>query len=161
MEQISSREGVSPSCSLLYFVWDVMIKWWKELRGTLNLTHWNRDKADWIFVLEFEEQKSRQIVEIRIDRKIMWEIFFDNLHQCKDNCTIVVPKNLWKQKEKKVVWIKKEKYWEVSKKEIEEYLKENWMENEGWIWYPSNRQWGIRYLENWERQEEVYLYRYI
>lgn len=132
-----------------------------ELKWTLNLTNWSRDKENWVFVLEFEDSLSREVIAIEISREEMAEIFFSNLHKCEQNCKIKIPENVGKQRITEKHWVKM-KWYSLKEDDVKKYFEENWMNYNEWKRYEQRYQWGTRYWKHWEpNEQEIMLIKYV
>ncbi len=132
-----------------------------ELKWTLNLTNWSRDKENWIFVLEFKDSLSDEIINIEIPREEMAEIFFCNLHKYEPNCTIKIPENVGKQRIRELHRVKTEWY-SLSESDVKTYFEEKWMNYDERERYEQRTQWSIMYWKNWEPNEiEIMIVKYV
>lgn len=132
-----------------------------ELKWTLNLTNWNRDKENWVFVLEFEDSLSREVITIEIWREEMAEIFFSNYYKCEQSCKITIPENIGKQRitEKHLV---KMEWYSLKEEYVKRYFEENWMNYDELERYEQRTQSGTRYWKPWEpNEQEIMIIKYV
>lgn len=132
-----------------------------ELKWTLNLTNWSRDKERWVFVLEFEDSLSSEVITIEISREEMAEIFFSNVYKCEQNCKIKIPENVGKQRITEKHWVKI-KWYSLEEEDVKKYFEEKWMNYDEWERYEQRTQSGIRYWKDWEPNEiEIMIVKYV
>lgn len=132
-----------------------------ELKWTLNLTNWSRDKERWVFVLEFEDSNSSEVITIEISREEMAEIFFSNAYKCEQNCKIKIPENVGKQRITEKHWVKI-KWYSLEEEDVKKYFEEKWMNYDEWERYEQRTQSGIRYWKDWEPNEiEIMIVKYV
>lgn len=132
-----------------------------ELKWTLNLTNGSRDKEKWVFVLEFKDSLSREVITIEISREEMAEIFFSNYYKCEQNCKITIPENIGKQRIIENHWVKM-KWYSLTEDDVKKYFEENWMNYEERERYEQRYQWCTRYWKNWEsKEQEIMIIKYV
>ena len=132
-----------------------------ELKWTLNLTNWSRDKERWVFALEFEDSLSSEVITIEISREEMAEIFFSNVYKCEQNCKIKIPENEGKQRITEKHWVKI-KWYSLEEEDVKKYFEEKWMNYDEWERYEQRTQSGIRYWKDWEPNEiEIMIVKYV
>lgn len=132
-----------------------------ELKWTLNLIHWSRDKERWVFILEFEDSLSQEVISIEISRKEMAEIFFDNLYKKDPNCKIIIPENVGKQRIRETHRVKMEWY-SLEEEDVKKYFAEKWMNYDEWKWFKERSKWSIVFWRDWEpNEQEITIIKYV
>lgn len=133
-----------------------------ELKWVLNLVRGSRDEKDWIFELEFEDTNSRKEISIKITRDEMAEIFFGWVHRRKENCTIIIPENIWKKRVEEKHRVKTQKYAWLKESDVRKYFEEKWMNYDERERYEQNTQTSVRYWKDWEPDEaEIMIIKYV
>lgn len=132
-----------------------------ELKWTLNLLNWSRDKERWVFLLEFQDSLSKKVITIEISREEMAEIFFDNLYKSESNCKIIIPENVGKQRIRENHWVKV-KWYGLKEDDVKKYFEENWMNYDEWERYEAGTQSSTRYWKDWEpNEEQIIIIKYV